>query len=249
MKRIETSFLRRDRPTGATRVGFWATLTSFVAMVLAVGIAAQSPPAKPAAAAPKPALAATPKAAGCVDNVIELVKAKMSDARIISSLKNEGKACKLSTADLLKLQKAGVGDHIIEAMENPGAAGGAPTSPAAPTARNASSSTAEVGGAATPFPPDLADVPAVRRRRLTVDPFDYSTVMNWVHYWFNTNQNIGEGIRAMLTVRMAQSKSITLLERAKLAVVMKEQDFGGSNRVKKGTNARIGQITGADVML
>jgi curli biogenesis system outer membrane secretion channel CsgG len=90
----------------------------------------------------------------------------------------------------------------------------------------------------------------VRKRRLTVDPFDYSTVTSWVNYWFNNNNiNIGEGIRAMLTVRMAQSKNITLLERKKIAGVMKEQDFGASNRVKKGTNAKIGQITGADAML
>ena len=46
-------------------------------------------------------------------------------------------------------------------------------------------------------------------------------------YWFNNHNNIGEGIRAMLTVRMAQSNTITLLERSKIQEVMKEQDFGG----------------------
>jgi curli biogenesis system outer membrane secretion channel CsgG len=70
-----------------------------------------------------------------------------------------------------------------------------------------------------------------------------------VTYWFHNNINIGEGIRAMLTVRMAQSKTVTLLERKKINNIMKEQDFGASNRVKKGTNAKIGQITGADAML
>jgi len=38
-------------------------------------------------------------------------KAKMSEARIISSLKSEGKAHKLSTAELLKLQQAGVSEQ------------------------------------------------------------------------------------------------------------------------------------------
>src|SRR5262249_40558176 len=104
-------------------------------------------------------------------------------------------------------------------------------------------------GGATPFPPDLADAPVAKKRRLSVDPFDYSTVTTWVNYWFNNNTNIGEGIRAMLTVKMAQSKNITLLERKKINTVMKEQDCGASNRVKKGSNARIGQITGADAML
>jgi len=229
-------------------------LTAFFAMLLAVGIAAQAPPAKPAAPLPpKPAAPRAAAAPSVVDTVIELVKAKMSEARIISSLKSEGKAHKLSTAELLKLQQAGVSDSIIDAIENPGAAAGtaadAPPAAAPAGAKTAAAPAAEAVGAVTPFPPDLADVPAVRKRRLTIDPFDYSTVTTWVHYWFNSNQNIGEGIRAMLTVRMQQAKNITLLERAKINGVMKEQDFGASNRVKKGTNAKIGLLTGADAML
>jgi len=102
---------------------------------------------------------------------------------------------------------------------------------------------------ATPFPPDLADVSSVRKRRMTVDAFDYSTVRTWVNYWFHNDVNIGEGIRALLTTRMADSKSITLLEREKIQKIMKEQDFNASNRVKKGTGAKIGQLTGADAML
>jgi curli biogenesis system outer membrane secretion channel CsgG len=74
-------------------------------------------------------------------------------------------------------------------------------------------------------------------------------VLNWVTYWFNNDMNIGEGIRAMLTVRMAQSKAITLLERTNIDDVMKEQDFGASNRVRRGSSARIGQLSGADAML
>ena len=45
--------------------------------------------------------------------------------------------------------------------------------------------------------------------------------------------NIGDGIRAMLTARMAQSGAITLLEREKIDQVMKEQDFAASNRVRQ----------------
>jgi curli biogenesis system outer membrane secretion channel CsgG len=70
-----------------------------------------------------------------------------------------------------------------------------------------------------------------------------------VQYWFNSPFNIGDGIRAMLTVRMAQSGGITLLEREKIDQIMKEQDFAASNRVKQGTGARIGQLSGADVNL
>jgi hypothetical protein len=74
---------------------------------------------------------------------------------------------------------------------------------------------------ATPFPPDLPDVPAVAKRRLAVKGFDYSTVRNWVQYWFNNDMNIGEGIRAMLTVRMADAKNITLLERSHVDSILK----------------------------
>ena len=231
-------------------------LTTLFAMLLAMGLTAQSPPAKPAAAPAAKATKAT--AASGVDTVIELVKGGMSEALVIRTLKREGKTYTLSTADLLKLQKAGVSENIIEVMTDPGAGGGAAAAatPAAATPAAATPAAAKGGGAApaaagasTSYPPDLSDVPALRKRRLAVRPFDYSTVTTWVNYWFNNNTNIGEGIRAMLTVRMQQSKNITLLERTNIKDVLQEQDLGASNRVKKGTNARIGQLSGADVML
>jgi curli biogenesis system outer membrane secretion channel CsgG len=66
---------------------------------------------------------------------------------------------------------------------------------------------------------------------------------------FGTNVDIGKGIRALLTKRLQEAGKIRLVERAKVDTVMREQDFGASNRVKQGTNARIGQILGADVYL
>lgn len=68
-------------------------------------------------------------------------------------------------------------------------------------------------------------------------------------YWFNNNVNIGDGIRAMLVARMHQAKNVTLLERTNINDVMTEQDFGASNRVRKGSQARIGNISGADCLL
>jgi curli biogenesis system outer membrane secretion channel CsgG len=223
-------------------------LTTFFAMLLTMSLAAQSAPAKGAA---QKAPAAKASAASGVDNVIELVKAGMSESLVIRTLKGEGKTYKLSTADLVKLQKAGVSENIIEAMTDPGAGGGAAAAApaAAPAAAKGGGAAAEAAGPSTAYPPDLADVPSTKKRRLAVRPFDYSTVTTWVNYWFNNNTNIGEGIRAMLTVRMAQSKQITLLERSNIKDVMAEQDLGASNRVKKGTNARIGQLSGADAML
>jgi curli biogenesis system outer membrane secretion channel CsgG len=216
-------------------------LTALFTMMLAVCIVAQTSPAKPAPAAPK--------AGSGVDTVIALVKGGMSEALVIKTLKRENKTYTLTAADLLKLQKAGVSEAIIDAMTDPGGAGGAASSTPAAAPRAAGGGAAEAGGASTAFPPDLPDVPAIRKRRVAIKAFDYSTVTTWVQYWFNSNQNIGEGIRSMLGVRLGPSKYLTMVERANINDVMKEQDFGASNRVKKGTNAKIGQLSGADVML
>jgi curli biogenesis system outer membrane secretion channel CsgG len=200
--------------------------------------------AKPAAAKPAAKPAAKASTASGVDTVIALVKGGMSESFVIQTLQNEGKTYTLSTADLLKLQQAGVSEAIMHALT---AGGGAAKTPAVVNAANAAP--AAGARAVTPFPPDLADVPSSQKRRLVVNAFDYATVTNWVNYWFNNNVNIGEGIRAMLTVKMDQSKNITLLERKNIQDVLKEQDFNQSNRVKKGSGARVGQLTGADAIL
>jgi curli biogenesis system outer membrane secretion channel CsgG len=221
----------------AARVTWLLTVFALAATVTA---GAQTSTAKPATQKP----AAAPRATSGVDTVIALVKGGMSENLVLSTLRREGKPYTLSTADLLKLSSAGVSEAIINAMMDPGTASASGT----PAAAAAAAAPAARGGA-TPFPPDLTDVPASTKRRLAVQPFDYSTVTTWVNYWFNNNTNIGEGIRAMLTVRMNTSKTITLLERSNLNTILQEQDLGASNRVRKGSNARIGQLSGADAIL
>lgn len=90
---------------------------------------------------------------------------------------------------------------------------------------------------------------AQSKKALSIENFDYSTVMTSVQAIFGTQQNIGQGINAMLTKRIAQDGRFTVVERRKVNQVMKEQDFDASNRVKRGTGARIGQIRGADLTL
>jgi curli biogenesis system outer membrane secretion channel CsgG len=89
--------------------------------------------------------------------------------------------------------------------------------------------------------------PKAGLRTAAIDEFDWATVKTATNEIFKTNVDIGKGIRALLTNRVAEAGKIRIVERAKVQTVMKEQDFGASNRVKKGTNARIGQIRGADV--
>jgi curli biogenesis system outer membrane secretion channel CsgG len=98
-------------------------------------------------------------------------------------------------------------------------------------------------------PPPPAVDPKSLLRTAAIDEFNWATVQTAVQTVFQTNVDIGKGIRAMLTKRIQEAGKIRLVERAKAQTIMNEQDFGASNRVKKGTNARIGQIRGADVYL
>jgi curli biogenesis system outer membrane secretion channel CsgG len=87
------------------------------------------------------------------------------------------------------------------------------------------------------------------KKTMSIDPFDYSAVMTSVQAIFGTQQNIGQGISAMMTKRIAQDGRFTVVERRKIEALTKEQDFNASNRVKQGTGARIGQIKGAQLTL
>ena len=54
-----------------------------------------------------------------VDGVIALVQANMSETLVMKRLKREGKTYDLTAAELVKLQKAGVPEKIIEFMMDP----------------------------------------------------------------------------------------------------------------------------------
>jgi curli biogenesis system outer membrane secretion channel CsgG len=96
----------------------------------------------------------------------------------------------------------------------------------------------------------LAVIPAVAQKKaIDIKPFEYSTVMTDVQAVFGTQVNIGQGISALLVKRVAQGGKFTVVERARVGELIKEQDFGASGRVKKGSQARIGQIRGADFIL
>jgi curli biogenesis system outer membrane secretion channel CsgG len=208
------------------------------------------PPAKPAAAKPaaaKPAAAATSR----VDEVISAVKAGVSEADIIDSLRQTNKPITLSLTDKTKLKSAGVSDGIIKAMQDPTAAAAAAPPPAA-----APAPAPVVESAPPPPPPAPAAAPSnsgpvsqAQKKRAIVDEFDYSTVMTSVQAVFGTNQNIGKGIRAMLTTRIAKDNKIVVVERAKIKALEAEQDRNQSNRVKQGSGARVGRISGADLLL
>jgi curli biogenesis system outer membrane secretion channel CsgG len=221
-----------------------ASLSLFAMAGLAQTPPAPKPaPAKPAAA--KPAAAPSP-----VDSVIQSVKMGLSENLIIKTLQRDNKPMNLTPGDLVKLKNAGVSENIIGVMLDPSSAP-APAAAAAPPAAPAPPPPPPepVAVSAPPPPAPTAAQLQAQKKRVIVDEFDYSTVKTQVQAVFNTQQDIGKGIRAMLTKRIADANNLVVVERAKIQNIMKEQDFNASNRVKQGSGARVGQISGADAQL
>jgi curli biogenesis system outer membrane secretion channel CsgG len=233
------------------RIVFALPLICVSTAILALGQAATdtTPAAKPSAA-PHAAQAAHPaaKPASKVDEVIKLVKSGMSEQFIIKSLQNNPKPVALSTTDLVRLKEAGVSEAIIGVMMDPKSTPApAPAPPPAPAP-----------APVTNVPPPAAEPPSpavaqaltnAQKKRVAVLPFDYSAVMTQVQAIFNTQANIGQGIRAMAQTRLAQDGKVVVVEREKIDVLLKEQDSAAGNRVKQGTGSRIGKISGADAIL
>ena len=220
--------------------------------IFAVAAFGQAPPAAAPATAPK--RAAAPKTASPVDSVIQLVKGGMSDDLIIRSLKKTNKAVDLSPADMVKLKQANVSDNVIGVMLDPSstpapaAAAAAPPPPPPPAAAPVAAP-APVASAPPPAPVPTGATSQAEKKRVIVDEFDYSTVKTSVQAVFNTQADIGKGIRAMLVKRMADANKVVIVERAKVDQLMSEQDRNASNRVKQGSGARVGKISGADAVL
>ena len=189
---------------------------------------AQAPP-KPA---PKP-VATMAANDPLIDSVIQLKRAGMGDDLIVKGILKEKRALTLGVAEMKLLKAAGVSDRVIGVLMDPDSA--APVV-AAPVVMSAPA-------------PALTPATGPVKRRLAVEEFDFSTVKTSVQAIFGTQEDIGKGIRALLTTRLQQAGKITVLERAAIKKVMAEQDFGASNRAKKGSGARIGGILGADAML
>jgi curli biogenesis system outer membrane secretion channel CsgG len=225
-----------------------------VAFTLLVALALGQTAAPKAAPKAAPVKAAAPKAPSAVDSVIESVKAGLSESLIIRTLQRENKPANLAPADLVKLKNAGVSEKIIEVMLDPAAAPAAAAAPApapapAPVAAAAPAPAPEPAPVAASAPAPAGPTAQADKKRVIVDEFDYSAVMTSVQAVFGTQQNIGKGIRAMLVTRLAQANKVVIVERAKMDNLIKEQDFNTSNRVKQGSGARVGQISGADALL
>ena len=106
--------------------------------------------------------------------------------------------------------------------------------------------------------PSIGEAQAQRydgpRARLAVGEFQDKTAKGgWTGGWYGMYglqwREIGEGMRDMLTTTLFNSNRYIVLEREQLGEVLAEQDLGDSGRVKKGTEAPIGEIYGAELLI
>ena len=235
-------------------------------ILLASAGVAQTPPAanpapKPAAAASTPAPAKpaatksaakpAPKAVTQVDSIVALLKAKTSEALIMKTIHQ---AVVLSQTDMVKLKEAGASDNLVLYLMDPTASAAPAAAPVvaatpvqtpAPAAVTPPSAAPVAAYTPTPAPVDLN----AQKKRVAVDAFDYSAVMTTVQAVFRTNQDIGKGIQSMMVTRLAKDNKVIVVDRSKLKQVLAEQDMTAGNRVKQGSGARIGRVSGADAIL
>lgn len=106
--------------------------------------------------------------------------------------------------------------------------------------------------------PTIAEAQAERydgpKARLAVGQFLDKTArggvnINWIGMYGLAWQEIGEGMRDMLTTALFNSNRYIVLEREQLNEVLAEQDLAAAGRVKEGTEAPTGEIYGADLII
>lgn len=81
------------------------------------------------------------------------------------------------------------------------------------------------------------------KARIAVSQFKDKTGKGW---WTGA---IGDGMADMLSTALFHSNRYILLERQQVSDVLREQDLGASGRIQKGTEAPIGQIEGAELLI
>jgi curli biogenesis system outer membrane secretion channel CsgG len=84
---------------------------------------------------------------------------------------------------------------------------------------------------------------AAQKPVLAVNEFKNETSAGW---WYG---GAGRDLADMLTNELQATGNFKMVEREKLAAVLDEQDLADSGRIKKGTGAKIGKLTGAQYIV
>jgi curli biogenesis system outer membrane secretion channel CsgG len=86
------------------------------------------------------------------------------------------------------------------------------------------------------------------RARIAVISFENKAARGRQTY-YAYDEKIGDGMADMLTTELFHTNRFIVLERAQLGDVLTEQDLATSGRIKPGTEATIGQIEGAELLV
>jgi len=99
-------------------------------------------------------------------------------------------------------------------------------------------------------PPAAAPAaPAGPKKRAAVMNFDYGTVRTTVAQIFGTDQDVGKGISDMLVEKLVNGGQYSVIERAALDKILKEQNFSNSDRADANSAAKIGAVLGVDAII
>lgn len=82
------------------------------------------------------------------------------------------------------------------------------------------------------------------KKRIAVLEFEDKVTKRW---WGSAN--IADRITEMVITELVNSNMFIVVERGAIDNVIREQDFGSSGRVREGTEAKIGNILGAQVLV
>jgi curli biogenesis system outer membrane secretion channel CsgG len=97
----------------------------------------------------------------------------------------------------------------------------------------------------------VAQAPAQNQRlRVAILDFDFAnTGLTGSNFSFADSGGPGQGISDLLTNRMVQNGTFSIIERSQIAAVLREQNLGASGRVDASTAAEIGRILGVDAVV
>jgi curli biogenesis system outer membrane secretion channel CsgG len=90
---------------------------------------------------------------------------------------------------------------------------------------------------------------ADRKKRVAVFDFDYATVHRDVAALFGSDVDVGKGISDLIVKRLVQDGTYSVIERQKMDLILKEQNFSNSDRANPTSAAKIGKLLGVDAII
>ena len=102
---------------------------------------------------------------------------------------------------------------------------------------------------ATAAPAAAPAAPQGRKKRVAIFDFDYATVRSYSMAIFGSDIDVGKGVTDLLVRFLVQDGTYSVIERQKLDMILKEQNFSNSDRANPTSAAKLGAILGVDAII